>query len=124
MRPCEIAAQLKGNFMGMFKSPWAIVVVVLVVVLLFGANKLPGLARNMGKSMRIFKSEVEEMRGDEKKDEDVDVDEPRRSTREDLPRDDRPRDDRPRDDRQYDPRDEAEREPVRPREDGDSYRRD
>ncbi|MGO1925812.1 MAG: twin-arginine translocase TatA/TatE family subunit, partial [Brachybacterium tyrofermentans] len=49
--------------MGMFKSPWAIVVVVLVVVLLFGANKLPGLARNMGKSMRIFKTEVEEMRG-------------------------------------------------------------
>lgn len=117
--PVQIAAQLKGNFMGMFKSPWAIVVVVLVVVLLFGANKLPGLARNMGKSMRIFKTEVEEMRGDDKKDEDDDIDEPRRSAR-----DDRPRDDRPRDDRQYDPRDEAEHEPVRPREDGDSYRRD
>ncbi|MGO2718831.1 MAG: Sec-independent protein translocase subunit TatA, partial [Brachybacterium tyrofermentans] len=117
--PVQIAAQLKGNFMGMFKSPWAIVVVILVVVLLFGANKLPGLARNMGKSMRIFKTEVEEMRGDDKKDEDDDIDEPRRSAR-----DDRPRDDRPRDDRQYNPRDEAEREPVRPREDGDSYRRD
>lgn len=122
--PVQIAAQLKGNFMGMFRSPWAIVVVVLVVVLLFGANKLPGLARNMGKSMRIFKTEVEEMRGDDKKDEADDIDEPRRSSREDRPRDERPRDDRPRDDRQYDPRDEAEREPVRPREDGDSYRRD
>lgn len=106
--------------MNLFRNPWAIVVVVLIVVLLFGANKLPGLARNMGKSMRIFKSEVEELRGDDKDVEDED-DEPRaaRSSRED-----RPRDERPREDREYDPRDEAEREPVRPREDGDSYRRD
>ncbi|WP_193104538.1 Sec-independent protein translocase subunit TatA [Brachybacterium sp. FME24] len=112
--------------MNLFRNPWAIVIVVLIVVLLFGANKLPGLARNMGKSMRIFKSEVEEMRGDEKKDEDDEVDEPRaRSSRDERGDDSRARDDRPaRDDREYDPRDDVDREPVRPREDGDSYRRD
>ena len=107
----------------LFRNPWAIVVVVLIVVLLFGANKLPGLARNMGKSMRIFKTEVEELRGDDKKGEDEDVDdEPRpRASRDDRPaREDRPS----RDDREYDPRDEADREPVRPREGDDSYRRD
>jgi sec-independent protein translocase protein TatA len=32
-----------------------------VVVLLFGAKKLPDAARSLGKSMRIFKSEIREM---------------------------------------------------------------
>ena len=50
--------------MGFFRSPWPIVIIIVAAILLFGANKLPGLARNMGKSMRIFKSEVEELRGD------------------------------------------------------------
>lgn len=50
-------------------KPWHIIVVVLVVVLLFGAKKLPELARGMGRSMRIFKSEVDEMKGEEKDEE-------------------------------------------------------
>ena len=58
--------------MNFFRNPWAIVLLIVLVILLFGANKLPGLARNMGKSMRIFKSEVEEMRGDEKRGDDED----------------------------------------------------
>lgn len=62
--------------MGALK-PWHIVVLVLLVLLLFGAGKLPSLARNLGKSMRIFKTEVEELRGDDKPDED-DEDERRR----------------------------------------------
>lgn len=112
--------------MNFFRNPWAIVLLIVLVILLFGANKLPGLARNMGKSMRIFKSEVEELRGDEKRvqDDDDDFDRPARSTR---PREDRSREDRPaRSDREYDPRSEADvdREPVRARDDDDSYRRD
>lgn len=39
-----------------------LIVIVFVVLLLFGANKLPDLARSMGRSARIFKSEVKEMR--------------------------------------------------------------
>jgi sec-independent protein translocase protein TatA len=41
---------------------WHIIVIVLVVLLLFGAPKLPGLARSIGQSMRIFRSEVKTMK--------------------------------------------------------------
>jgi sec-independent protein translocase protein TatA len=43
---------------------WLIVIVVFV--LLFGAKKLPDAARSLGKSMRIFKSEIKEMQSDSK----------------------------------------------------------
>ena len=33
-------------------------VILIIVVLLFGAPKLPALARSMGQSLRIFKSEI------------------------------------------------------------------
>ena len=39
-----------------------LIIVIFLVLLLFGANKLPDLARSMGRSARIFKSEVKEMR--------------------------------------------------------------
>ena len=39
-----------------------LIVILFVVLLLFGANKLPDLARSMGRSARIFKSEVKERR--------------------------------------------------------------
>lgn len=44
---------------------WHLVIILLIVLLLFGAPKLPGLARSVGQSMRIFKSEVKSMRDDE-----------------------------------------------------------
>ena len=33
-------------------------VILIIVVLLFGAPKLPALARSMGQSMRIFQNEI------------------------------------------------------------------
>lgn len=45
-------------------GPMEIGLIVLVIVLLFGAKKLPDLARSMGRSMRIFKSEVNEMQSE------------------------------------------------------------
>lgn len=42
-----------------------LLIILFVVLLLFGANKLPDLARSMGRSARIFKSEVKEMRNDD-----------------------------------------------------------
>jgi sec-independent protein translocase protein TatA len=50
---------------GLFEG-WHIVVLLLVVVLLFGWKRLPDAARGLGRSMRIFKSEVEEMKKDGK----------------------------------------------------------
>jgi sec-independent protein translocase protein TatA len=41
-------------------------IVIAVFVLLFGAKKLPDAARSLGKSMRIFKSEIKEMQADGK----------------------------------------------------------
>lgn len=105
--------------MNFFRNPWAIVLLIVLVILLFGANKLPGLARNMGKSMRIFKSEVEELRGDDKHVDEDDDDIVVRPSRSSRPRDDRR-------EREYDPRDDAprDREPVRAPEDDEPYRRD
>jgi sec-independent protein translocase protein TatA len=43
---------------------WHIVVLVIVVVLLFGANRLPDLARSVGQSLKIFKKEVKDLQDD------------------------------------------------------------
>lgn len=37
---------------------WELVLIVLVIVLLFGAKKLPELARGSGRALRIFKAET------------------------------------------------------------------
>ena len=105
---------------GFIRSPWPILILLVLIVLLFGANKLPGLARNMGESMRIFKSEVSEMRKD---DEDGDHSEAsidvkrERGERSYDARDDRDRDyrrdDRDRDYRRDDRDDFRREEPVR-----------
>lgn len=47
-------------------QPWHWVIVIVVFVLLFGAKKLPDAARSLGKSMRIFKSEIKEMQAEGK----------------------------------------------------------
>jgi len=38
--------------------PWHIIVLVVVLVLLFGAKRLPDAARSLGRSMRILKAET------------------------------------------------------------------
>jgi sec-independent protein translocase protein TatA len=43
--------------MGALK-PWHIAVLVVVLVLLFGAKRLPDAARSLGRSMRILKAET------------------------------------------------------------------
>ncbi|MEJ5996713.1 Sec-independent protein translocase subunit TatA [Corynebacterium sp. H130] len=45
-------------------GPTELIILVVVLVLLFGAKKLPDAARSLGRSMRIFKSEVKEMQND------------------------------------------------------------
>lgn len=48
--------------MNIFRNPVILLVLILLAFLLFGANKLPKMARNLGQSMRILKSEVKEMK--------------------------------------------------------------
>ena len=50
----------------MVVQPWHWLIVIAAFILLFGAKKLPDAARSLGKSMRIFKSEIKEMQSDGK----------------------------------------------------------
>ena len=49
----------------LFDSPWKIMIVAIVIIVLFGSRKLPDAARSLGKSMRILKTEVSKMHDDE-----------------------------------------------------------
>lgn len=51
------------------REPSHILILLIVVLVLFGAKRLPDSARSLGRSMRIFKSEIKEMNTDEKKTE-------------------------------------------------------
>jgi sec-independent protein translocase protein TatA len=49
----------------LFDSPWKILIVAIVIIVLFGSAKLPAAARSLGRSMRILKSEVANMHDDD-----------------------------------------------------------
>jgi sec-independent protein translocase protein TatA len=45
----------------LFDSPWKILIIAVVVLVLFGSRKLPEAARSLGRSMRILKTEIHEL---------------------------------------------------------------
>ncbi|GAA0403513.1 Sec-independent protein translocase subunit TatA [Streptomyces luteireticuli] len=45
-------------------EPWHLIIVVVVLVVVFGSKKLPDMARALGKSARILKSEAKAMKED------------------------------------------------------------
>jgi sec-independent protein translocase protein TatA len=49
---------------GLF-APWHIIILVVVLVLLFGAKRLPGAAQSLGQSMHIFKKSVQGLSQDD-----------------------------------------------------------
>ncbi|OLT46699.1 prohead protease [Saccharomonospora sp. CUA-673] len=50
-------------------QPWHLLILLLVVIVLFGAKRLPDTARSIGKSMKIFKAETKDMRGEQADDD-------------------------------------------------------
>jgi sec-independent protein translocase protein TatA len=44
---------------------WEFVILIGVLVLLFGARKLPDMARSIGQSARVFKGEMKGMKSDD-----------------------------------------------------------
>jgi len=50
----------------LFDSPWKILIIAVVIIVLFGSKKLPHAARSLGQSMRILKKEVSGLHEDEK----------------------------------------------------------
>jgi sec-independent protein translocase protein TatA len=50
-------------------KPWHLLVLAIVFLVLFGSKRLPDSARSLGRSLRIFKSEVQEMNKDDSKED-------------------------------------------------------
>jgi sec-independent protein translocase protein TatA len=50
-----------GNLNG-----WHLLILLAVILLLFGAAKLPALAKSMGQSARVFKGEMKAMKEEDK----------------------------------------------------------
>lgn len=46
---------------------WEMVIILAIVILIFGAAKLPDLARATGQSLRIFKAETKGLKDDDDK---------------------------------------------------------
>jgi sec-independent protein translocase protein TatA len=49
----------------LFDSPWKILIVAVLIIVLFGSRKLPYAAKSLGQSMRILKKEVSGLHDDE-----------------------------------------------------------
>lgn len=49
---------------GVFERPGFWIVLVVLILLLFGAKRLPDLSRSVGRSLRIFKAETEGLRNE------------------------------------------------------------
>src|SRR5215468_9029524 len=52
--------------MGGWDAPWHWIVLAIVVIALFGYKKLPDASRSLGRSLRIFKTEIKGMNEDDK----------------------------------------------------------
>lgn len=46
-------------------SPWHWAIIAIVVIVLFGTKKLPDAARSLGRSLRIFKTEMSALHDDD-----------------------------------------------------------
>jgi sec-independent protein translocase protein TatA len=53
------------NIGDLFDSPWKVLIIAALLIVFFGARKLPDAARSLGKSMRILKKEVTGLHEDE-----------------------------------------------------------
>jgi sec-independent protein translocase protein TatA len=48
----------------LFDSPWKLLIIAVVLIILFGGRKMPDAARSLGRSMRILKAEVHDLHND------------------------------------------------------------
>lgn len=46
-------------------APWHIIVLIIVILVVFGASRLPQIAESVGKSLKIFKRELKELKEDD-----------------------------------------------------------
>ncbi len=55
-------------FLGMI-GPWQIVIIIAVLILLFGARKIPELMKGVGKGIKEFKDATKEVQGDQQEED-------------------------------------------------------
>jgi len=46
-------------------GPWELAIIAAIILLLFGAKRMPDAARGLGRSLRIFKAETKGLTGPE-----------------------------------------------------------
>ena len=49
---------------------WEWIIILVIVVLIWGAPKLPGMAKSLGQSLRIFRKEMKNMNEDKNSEKD------------------------------------------------------
>jgi sec-independent protein translocase protein TatA len=59
-----LRSELEESIMG--PHGWQWLLILAVILLLFGAAKLPALAKSVGQSARVFKGEMKAMKEDDK----------------------------------------------------------
>lgn len=47
---------------------WKVLIIALIVLLLFGAKRIPELFKGLGKGIKDFKEETKELRSDDEED--------------------------------------------------------
>ncbi|MET1042888.1 MAG: twin-arginine translocase TatA/TatE family subunit [Microbacteriaceae bacterium] len=62
---------------------WEWIILLVIILLLFGAPKLPGLAKSLGQSFKILKSEA---KSDKPSDKTAEADEPPAASTETTPK--------------------------------------
>jgi len=50
-------------------GPWQLLLILLIILLLFGAGRLPNVMSDLGKGLKSFKSSIKEDEGKVKKSE-------------------------------------------------------
>jgi TatA/E family protein of Tat protein translocase len=60
--PCDLRTHM--NIGDLFDSPWKVLIIAALLIVFFGARKLPYAARSLGQSMRILKREVSGLHDD------------------------------------------------------------
>lgn len=55
---------------------WEWIIILVIVVLIWGAPKLPGMAKSLGQSLRIFRKEMKNMNDDKTSEKDAKSDAP------------------------------------------------
>ena len=68
----------------MHLGPTEILIILGIILLLFGGKKLPELARGAGRSLRIFKTEISELKDDRDDDLEEATVEPRSVERKEI----------------------------------------